>query len=92
MASLLNVELLHGGLGREPALEVALAAVLLDAVAHGERGPALRCYRPAPAVAFGRRDAYLPGFSTAANAARAHGFEPVIRAPGGRAAAYDEGC
>jgi lipoate-protein ligase A len=92
MAPLPDVELLEGRAGDAPALEVALAAVLLDAVARGERGPALRCYRPRPTVAFGRRDTFLPGFASAASAARDHGFVPVIRAPGGRAAAYDEGC
>jgi octanoyl-[GcvH]:protein N-octanoyltransferase len=86
------VELLPGDLGHEPTLEVALSALLLQEVARGDRGPALRCYRPPPTVAFGRRDAFLPGIVAAGRAARKHGFEPVIRAPGGRAAAYDEGC
>jgi lipoate-protein ligase A len=58
----------------------------------GGRGPVLRLHRPAPTVAFGRRDALLPGYARAARAARAHGFTPVVRAPGGRAAAYHEGC
>jgi octanoyl-[GcvH]:protein N-octanoyltransferase len=88
----LDVELLEGRLGREPVLEVALAPVLLESVARGERGPVLRCYRPPRTVAFGRRDAFLAGFASAAGAARKHDFAPVIRAPGGRAAAYDEGC
>ena len=52
----------------------------------------LRCYRPPSTVAFGRRDTFLAGFASAAGAARDHGFVPVIRAPGGRAAAYDAGC
>jgi octanoyl-[GcvH]:protein N-octanoyltransferase len=86
------VELLRGGPGREPALEVALSALLLGDVARGDRGPLVRSYRPARTVAFGRRDAFLPGFAGAASAAREQGFAPVIRAPGGRAAAYDEGC
>jgi lipoate-protein ligase A len=51
----------------------------------------LRCYRPGATVAFGRRDTFLSGFATAAAAARRHGFTPVIRGAGGRAAAYDEG-
>ena len=86
------VELLRGGLGHEPALEVALSAVLLRGVARGEQRPVLRCYRPPRTVAFGRRDTFLPGFAAAASAAREHGFAPVVRAAGGRAAAYDEGC
>jgi lipoate-protein ligase A len=87
-----DVEMLEGRVGHDPALEVALAPVLLDAVARGERGPVLRCYRPPRTVAFGRRDTFLAGFASAASAARDHGFVPVIRAPGGQAAAYDEGC
>jgi octanoyl-[GcvH]:protein N-octanoyltransferase len=61
-------------------------------VARGERRPVLRLYRPLPTVAFSRRDAFLPGFDRAAARARARGFAPVIRAAGGRAAVYDEGC
>jgi octanoyl-[GcvH]:protein N-octanoyltransferase len=48
-------------------------------------------YRPAPTVAFGRLDALRPGFAAAVAAARAHGFEPVLRAPGGHAVAYHDG-
>ena len=86
------MELLRGRLDGEPALEVALAATLLSAVAAGERGPMLRIYRPPPTAAFGRRDAFLPGFEHALRAAKGHRFAPVLRAQGGRAAAYDEGC
>ena len=39
-------------------------------------------------MAFGRLDALRPGFAAAAAAAREHGFEPVLRAPGGQASAY----
>lgn len=46
-------------------------------------------YRPsAPVAVFGRRDTHLPGFMAAANAAAAAGFEPLVRATGGRAVAY----
>jgi lipoate-protein ligase A len=64
----------------------------LTLVAEGRRGPLLRHYRPAPTLAFGRRDTFLPGFTQAASAARRHGFEPVVRAAGGRAAAYHADC
>jgi octanoyl-[GcvH]:protein N-octanoyltransferase len=73
MASPLDVDLLRGRLGRDAALEVALAAVLLDAVARGQRGPVLRSYRPPPTAAFGRRDTFLPGFAAAAEAAAVMG-------------------
>jgi octanoyl-[GcvH]:protein N-octanoyltransferase len=77
----------HEGTGRS-ALDVALAVALLERVSRGEAPSTLRLYRPGPTVAFGRLDAIRPGFAAAVRAARAHGFEPVLRGPGGHAAAY----
>lgn len=77
---------------RRPALEVAVSHALVERVSDGVLGPVLRVYRPAPTLAFGRLDAVRPGFAAAAAAARAHGFEPVVRAPGGHAVAYHDGC
>jgi octanoyl-[GcvH]:protein N-octanoyltransferase len=77
---------------RRPALEVAVAHALLERCSRGELGPVLRLYRPAPTLAFGRLDALRPGYAEAAAAAREHGFEPVLRAPGGHAVAYHGGC
>lgn len=51
----------------------------------------LRLYRPVPTLAFGQRDTRMPGFAAAEEASRVHGFEPVIRKAGGRAAAYHRG-
>ena len=87
-----DAELLEGRAGADPALEVALQETLLAMVAAGTHRPVVRCYRPLATVAFSRRDGFLPGFSRATVAARRHGFDPVIRAAGGRAAAYDDGC
>jgi octanoyl-[GcvH]:protein N-octanoyltransferase len=86
-----DIDLVEGSAGGEPALDVALPHAVLDLLAAGRRPALLRCYRPRATVAFGRRDVFLPGFATAAAAARRHGFTPVIRGAGGRAAAYDEG-
>lgn len=86
------MDLLEASAGAEAALDVALPHALLGLVAAGRRGPVLRCYRPQPTVAFGRRDSFLPGFASAAAAARRRGYTPVIRGAGGRAAAYNEGC
>jgi len=77
---------------RPPALEVAVAHALVEQVNEGLFDAVVRFYRPAPTVAFGRLDALRPGFAAAAAAARRHGFEPVLRAPGGHAVAYHEGC
>ncbi|HZE04863.1 MAG TPA: hypothetical protein VE127_06555 [Solirubrobacteraceae bacterium] len=87
-----SVDLMTGRAGEDPALELGVASALLEMVASGRRGPLVRCYRPLPTVAFSRRDTFLPGFARAVTAARRRGFAPVIRAAGGRAAAYDEGC
>ncbi|GHG39509.1 hypothetical protein GCM10012320_00230 [Sinomonas cellulolyticus] len=77
--------------GAGAAAELARAAELLDEVKRGVRGGTLRLYRPDPTMAFGQRDTRLEGFDAARAAALAHGFEPVVRKAGGRAAAYHEG-
>jgi octanoyl-[GcvH]:protein N-octanoyltransferase len=65
---------------------------MLAAAKQGRLQRSMRLYRPAPTVAFGQRDANLPGFAGAAEHCRALGFEPLVRKAGGRAAAYHEGC
>jgi lipoate-protein ligase A len=73
----------------DPALELALARAMVTQARRGQVEESLRIYRPAsPVVVFGRRDTRLPGFPRAVEAARAAGFEPVVRATGGRAVAY----
>ncbi|MER2133955.1 MAG: lipoate--protein ligase family protein [Arthrobacter sp.] len=74
------------------AQDLQHALELLAAARRGELGPSLRVYRPRPTVAFGQRDARLPGFPDAAAACRDLGFEPLVRKAGGRAAAYHQGC
>jgi octanoyl-[GcvH]:protein N-octanoyltransferase len=86
------VRLVRDGFPEDPAVDVAAGHALLEQAAARAIGPTLRVYRPGPTVAFGRLDALLPGFGAAVAAARAHGFEPVMRQPGGHAAAYDEGA
>jgi octanoyl-[GcvH]:protein N-octanoyltransferase len=89
----MKVDLLEGPAGDDPALDVALPHAVLDLLAGRHRPrPVIRVYRPHPTVAFGRRDVFLDGFARAVAAARRHGFAPVIRGAGGRAAAYHEGC
>jgi octanoyl-[GcvH]:protein N-octanoyltransferase len=73
----------------EQALELALAHALVRRASAGELRETLRIHRPTrPVVVFGRRDTRLPGFPAAASAARDAGFEPLVRATGGRAVAY----
>lgn len=75
----------HGG-----PLDVALSHAILSAVSNGEMGPTLRLHVPGSLLAFGRADRVTPGYAAAVRAARAHGFEPVERLAGGRAAVFHE--
>ncbi len=75
-----------------PVGDLDYGITLLRAVQSGVlHGPLVRAYRPAPTVAFGQRDARMPGFEEARRACLRHGFEPVVRRAGGRAAAYHRG-
>ena len=82
------MQLVRSGHAGSAALELAVSHALLTRVAAGELPSTLRVYRPAPAVAFGKLDTLRPGYARAVQAARAHGYEPVLRLPGGHAAAY----
>ncbi|MFK0001017.1 biotin/lipoate A/B protein ligase family protein [Paenarthrobacter sp. NPDC090522] len=73
------------------AKDLDFALELLQRARRGELTPSLRLYRPEPTVAFGQRDANLPGFKAAEEACRSLGFEPLVRKAGGRAAAYHQG-
>jgi octanoyl-[GcvH]:protein N-octanoyltransferase len=71
--------------------EMTATRDLLASVSAGLTGPVLRLYRPVPTVAFGRREVHRSGYPAAVEAARAHGFEPVVRNAGGQAVAYGDG-
>lgn len=80
------------------ALDLAVGPALLRSVVRMHsvaRTPStgwLRTYRPVPTVGFSRRDARAPNYSRATAVAREHGFQPAVRSPGGRAAAYHRSC
>ncbi|HET6549430.1 MAG TPA: hypothetical protein VFG79_13275 [Solirubrobacter sp.] len=82
------MQLVRSTAGVSAALELAISQALLTRVAARELPPTLRLYRPGPTVAFGKLDRLQPGYPAAVAAARAHGYEPVLRLPGGHAAAY----
>ncbi|GAB2477654.1 lipoyl protein ligase domain-containing protein [Xylanimonas ulmi] len=78
-----------GGAGLDPALDLALAHALVRRAGAGDLSGAVRVSRPAaPVVVFGRRDVRHARFAAAADAARAAGFEPLVRAVGGLPVAY----
>jgi octanoyl-[GcvH]:protein N-octanoyltransferase len=74
--------------GDGPATDTAISRATLERVDHGELPATLRLSRPPRVVAFSSRDARTPGFPDAVAAARAHGFEAVVRLAGGRAAVF----
>jgi octanoyl-[GcvH]:protein N-octanoyltransferase len=85
------MELLRERHPADPVLDAAITHALLRQVGAGERGPVARVFRPGATMAFGRLDALSAGYDAARDAARAHGFAPLLRLGGGHAAAYDEG-
>ena len=84
--------LLLDGFPARPSLDMALSHALLLRVAERARPSVVRVYEPGPTVAFSKLDSHAPGFAAACEAARARGYEPVIRLGGGHAAAYGPGC
>ena len=82
------MRLLRTGEAGSAALELAISHALLTRVSKGELPSTLRIYRPRATVAFGKLDRLSPGYEAAVAAARDHGYEPVLRLPGGHAAAY----
>ena len=70
------------------AFDVAVSRALLQRVAAGELPETLRLARPGEMVAFAKQDAVAPGYVAAVRAARAGGFEAVLRLAGGRAAVF----
>ncbi|WP_406047085.1 biotin/lipoate A/B protein ligase family protein [Kribbella sp. NBC_00889] len=75
--------------GSDEATGLAVAHALVRRASVGEVTEALRVYRPAkPVLVFGRRDTRHSGFRAAVRSARSAGFEPLVRAVGGRPVAY----
>jgi lipoate-protein ligase A len=73
------------------AVNLGLATALVRHADEQAGYEGIHVYRPVGRnVVFGRRETRLPGFPAAVRAARAAGFEPLVRATGGRAVAYTE--
>ena len=83
--------MIRHGFPQRPAFGTAVSEAILMRVAGGELPSTLRLHRPGRELAFSKQDRAAPGFESAVRAARAAGFEPVVRLAGGRAAAFHEG-
>jgi len=80
-------------MGTRAQSDIDHTLVLMRQMQHVENpDPIVRAYAPRSTVAFSRRESLMPSFPAAEQAARDHGFAPVIRLAGGRAVAYDESC
>jgi len=86
-----QLDLVRDSFSDRPAFGAAVSRAILQRVASGELPPTVRLHRTPRILAFGRHDAASPGFADAVRAARATGFEPIVRVAGGRAAVYHEG-
>ncbi|MBW2243131.1 MAG: lipoate--protein ligase family protein [Deltaproteobacteria bacterium] len=86
------LDLLQARFPGRPAFDTAISRALLTRVASGERRESLRLYVPDDVVAFSVLDRTRPGFDEAVSAARAEGFEAVLRLAGGRAALFTRQC
>lgn len=75
----------------DPAFDVAVSRAVMFRVARGELPETVRLARPAPVVAFAKRDVVTPGYVRAVRAAEGEGFGAVVRLAGGRAAVFHEG-
>lgn len=73
-----------------PTQDVAVSHALLNAVAAGKIGPLFRLHLARPILAFGMADRTQAGYPEAVRVARAHGYEPIERLAGGRAAVFHE--
>lgn len=72
-------------------LGTGVSAALMRRVALGQLEPTMRLHRSGPILAFGRLDKLAPGYGRAVTIAREHGYEPIERLAGGRAAVFHEG-
>jgi len=71
-------------------MDTGVSHALLEQVAAGVLGETFRISIPGRVVAFGKRDAVSAGFDRAVGIVREHGYAPIVRLPGGRAAVFHE--
>lgn len=85
-----SLKLIVGPHFMEPESDISIAPRLLTHAVQQSAGAFVRIYRPKRTMAFSTRDRAHPSFPRLLSISEDHGFEPVIRSPGGRAVAYHE--
>lgn len=86
-----ELDLIDASFEGRAALGTGVSAALLRRVARGELPATMRLHGTGRTLAFGRIDRLSPGYPDALSIAREHGYEPVERMAGGRAAVFHEG-
>lgn len=86
-----SIRLLTDAWPDEPGLDTGISHALVAAVGAGSEPETLRLHQAAPVLAFGRRDTVSAGYADAVTAAIDHGYLPIERLAGGRAAVFHEG-
>ncbi len=85
------IQLIETPFADDGYLDTGISAALMRQVSRGEMPATVRLHRTGPILAFGRLDRLRPGYCRAVEIAREHGYEPVERLAGGRAAVFHEG-
>ena len=86
-----EVRLIEASFTDDGYLDTGVSAALLRQVSGVGSNATIRLHRTGPILAFGRLDRLRPGYRRAVELARAHGYEPIERLAGGRAAVFHEG-
>lgn len=86
-----RIDLIDASFDGRAALGTGVSAAILRRVARGDLPTTMRLHRTGRILAFGRIDRLAPGYSDALQISREHGYEPIERMAGGRAAVFHEG-
>ena len=84
-------DLIDASFAGQAALGTGVSAAILRRVARGDLPTTMRVHRTGRILAFGRIDRLSSGYPEALEIAREHGYEPIERMAGGRAAVFHEG-
>ena len=85
-----TIALSRSGYEDSIGFDTGVSHALLERVSAGELPETFRIYRPSRVVAFGKHDRLVAGFDQAVEIVRDHGYDPIVRLPGGRAAVFHE--
>jgi len=89
--SVRRIQLLTEDFASVAGHDTGVSHALVREVGAGRQPETLRLHHTGDIVAFGKHDTITPGYSNAVAASIAHGFTPIERLAGGRAAVFHTG-